>query len=164
MSSLINLSALQEHVCLHPYSKTAFLKSCYTAEHRWQTLWTHPAALSSWANVMFNVNCHSCCMFNVPQAIHRKNIFLNIDLLFLPTETMTTATSPILLKWDPKSLEIRTLTVERLLEPLVTQVLQSTLNQTLYFLIVLKISLQSLTFYNVWWCQWRWTNKYKTLV
>ncbi|KAL4618210.1 hypothetical protein GN956_G20987 [Arapaima gigas] len=34
---------------------------------------------------------------------------------------MTTATSPILLKWDPKSLEIRTLTVERLLEPLVTQ-------------------------------------------
>uniref|UniRef100_A0A8C6TZY7 Catenin alpha-2 n=1 Tax=Neogobius melanostomus TaxID=47308 RepID=A0A8C6TZY7_9GOBI len=29
---------------------------------------------------------------------------------------------PILLKWDPKSLEIRTLTVERLLEPLVTQV------------------------------------------
>uniref|UniRef100_A0A8C9Z1R0 Catenin alpha-2 n=1 Tax=Sander lucioperca TaxID=283035 RepID=A0A8C9Z1R0_SANLU len=36
--------------------------------------------------------------------------------------TMTTATSPILLKWDPKSLEIRTLTVERLLEPLVTQV------------------------------------------
>uniref|UniRef100_A0AAY4C2M3 Catenin alpha-2 n=1 Tax=Denticeps clupeoides TaxID=299321 RepID=A0AAY4C2M3_9TELE len=37
-------------------------------------------------------------------------------------ETMTSATSPILLKWDPKSLEIRTLTVERLLEPLVTQV------------------------------------------
>ncbi|KAM7419273.1 hypothetical protein PAMA_016404 [Pampus argenteus] len=35
---------------------------------------------------------------------------------------MTTATSPILLKWDPKSLEIRTLTVERLLEPLVSQV------------------------------------------
>ncbi|XP_033821578.1 catenin alpha-2 [Periophthalmus magnuspinnatus] len=35
---------------------------------------------------------------------------------------MTAATSPILLKWDPKSLEIRTLTVERLLEPLVTQV------------------------------------------
>lgn len=39
---------------------------------------------------------------------------------------MTTATSPILLKWDPKSLEIRTLTVERLLEPLVTQVLELT--------------------------------------
>uniref|UniRef100_A0A4W3IQS3 Catenin alpha-2 n=1 Tax=Callorhinchus milii TaxID=7868 RepID=A0A4W3IQS3_CALMI len=35
---------------------------------------------------------------------------------------MTAATSPILLKWDPKSLEIRTVTVERLLEPLVTQV------------------------------------------
>uniref|UniRef100_A0A8C0GKD1 Uncharacterized protein n=1 Tax=Chelonoidis abingdonii TaxID=106734 RepID=A0A8C0GKD1_CHEAB len=34
---------------------------------------------------------------------------------------MTSATSPIILKWDPKSLEIRTLTVERLLEPLVTQ-------------------------------------------
>ncbi|NXI26450.1 CTNA2 protein, partial [Sterrhoptilus dennistouni] len=33
---------------------------------------------------------------------------------------MTSATSPIILKWDPKSLEIRTLTVERLLEPLVT--------------------------------------------
>eukprot|EP00064_Thunnus_orientalis_P000893 superscaffoldBa00000052_g894 len=43
---------------------------------------------------------------------------------FMPSsaKTMTTATSPILLKWDPKSLEIRTLTVERLLEPLVTQV------------------------------------------
>lgn len=40
---------------------------------------------------------------------------------------MSTATSPILLKWDPKSLEIRTLTVERLLEPLVTQVILSTL-------------------------------------
>uniref|UniRef100_A0A8C2L9C6 Catenin alpha-2 n=1 Tax=Cricetulus griseus TaxID=10029 RepID=A0A8C2L9C6_CRIGR len=36
--------------------------------------------------------------------------------------SMTSATSPIILKWDPKSLEIRTLTVERLLEPLVTQV------------------------------------------
>lgn len=35
--------------------------------------------------------------------------------------SMTSATSPIILKWDPKSLEIRTLTVERLLEPLVTQ-------------------------------------------
>ncbi|XP_044151181.1 catenin alpha-2 isoform X2 [Bufo gargarizans] len=35
---------------------------------------------------------------------------------------MTSATSPIILKWDPKSLEIRTLTVESLLEPLVTQV------------------------------------------
>uniref|UniRef100_A0A8C6GMM0 Catenin alpha-2 n=1 Tax=Mus spicilegus TaxID=10103 RepID=A0A8C6GMM0_MUSSI len=38
------------------------------------------------------------------------------------TGSMTSATSPIILKWDPKSLEIRTLTVERLLEPLVTQV------------------------------------------
>uniref|UniRef100_A0A6I8PL86 Catenin alpha-2 n=1 Tax=Xenopus tropicalis TaxID=8364 RepID=A0A6I8PL86_XENTR len=35
---------------------------------------------------------------------------------------MSSATSPIILKWDPKSLEIRTLTVESLLEPLVTQV------------------------------------------
>ncbi|OCT96614.1 hypothetical protein XELAEV_18008820mg [Xenopus laevis] len=34
---------------------------------------------------------------------------------------MSSATSPIILKWDPKSLEIRTLTVESLLEPLVTQ-------------------------------------------
>lgn len=50
------------------------------------------------------------------------NVFLTIFMLLIPTETMTTATSPILLKWDPKNLEIRTLTVERLLEPLVTQV------------------------------------------
>uniref|UniRef100_A0A8C8DPZ2 Catenin alpha-2 n=1 Tax=Oryzias sinensis TaxID=183150 RepID=A0A8C8DPZ2_9TELE len=49
-------------------------------------------------------------------------IFLTAIMLLMSTETMTTATSPILLKWDPKSLEIRTLTVERLLEPLVTQV------------------------------------------
>lgn len=46
--------------------------------------------------------------------------------ILILTENMTTATSPILLKWDPKSLEIRTLTVERLLEPLVTQVIPST--------------------------------------
>lgn len=52
----------------------------------------------------------------------KQNILLTNDLLLFPSETMTTATSPILLKWDPKSLEIRTLTVERLLEPLVTQV------------------------------------------
>ncbi|XP_072263003.1 catenin alpha-2 [Pyxicephalus adspersus] len=39
-----------------------------------------------------------------------------------PGRKMTSATSPIILKWDPKSLEIRTLTVEGLLEPLVTQV------------------------------------------
>uniref|UniRef100_A0A671X894 Catenin alpha-2 n=2 Tax=Sparus aurata TaxID=8175 RepID=A0A671X894_SPAAU len=44
------------------------------------------------------------------------------ELYIFYFSTMTTATSPILLKWDPKSLEIRTLTVERLLEPLVTQV------------------------------------------
>lgn len=43
-------------------------------------------------------------------------------MLLISAETMTTATSPILLKWDPKNLEIRTLTVERLLEPLVAQV------------------------------------------
>ncbi|GLD66915.1 catenin alpha-2 isoform X1, partial [Lates japonicus] len=50
--------------------------------------------------------------------------FVDLQEVLSPTvkETMTTATSPILLKWDPKSLEIRTLTVERLLEPLVTQV------------------------------------------
>ncbi|PNJ59505.1 CTNNA1 isoform 36 [Pongo abelii] len=30
-------------------------------------------------------------------------------------------------KWDPKSLEIRTLAVERLLEPLVTQILHLSL-------------------------------------
>lgn len=45
----------------------------------------------------------------------------NTHYLFV-LESMTSATSPIILKWDPKSLEIRTLTVERLLEPLVTQV------------------------------------------
>lgn len=32
-------------------------------------------------------------------------------------------------KWDPKSLEIRTLAVERLLEPLVTQVGQNPLHK-----------------------------------
>ncbi|KAK1886247.1 Catenin alpha-2, partial [Dissostichus eleginoides] len=49
--------------------------------------------------------------------------FVDLQRVSSPTvkEIMTTATSPILLKWDPKSLEIRTLTVERLLEPLVTQ-------------------------------------------
>lgn len=36
---------------------------------------------------------------------------------------MTAINTPnINFKWDPKSLEIRTLAVERLLEPLVTQV------------------------------------------
>ena len=34
----------------------------------------------------------------------------------------TIDTANIKFKWDPKSLEIRTLAVERLLEPLVTQV------------------------------------------
>ncbi|CAL8273869.1 unnamed protein product [Gadus morhua 'NCC'] len=47
---------------------------------------------------------------------------LRLGEVLVAPETMTSATSPILLKWDPKSLEIRTLTVERLLEPLVTQV------------------------------------------
>lgn len=41
------------------------------------------------------------------------------------SDTMTTInTANINFKWDPKSLEIRTLAVERLLEPLVTQVRQ----------------------------------------
>lgn len=35
----------------------------------------------------------------------------------------TINTANINFKWDPKSLEIRTLAVERLLEPLVTQVM-----------------------------------------
>lgn len=40
------------------------------------------------------------------------------------SDTMTTInTANINFKWDPKSLEIRTLAVERLLEPLVTQVM-----------------------------------------
>lgn len=40
------------------------------------------------------------------------------------TDTMTSInTANINFKWDPKSLEIRTLAVERLLEPLVTQVM-----------------------------------------
>lgn len=56
-------------------------------------------------------------------ASNQISVFFQLLSLFVPPpETMTTATSPILLKWDPKSLEIRTLTVERLLEPLVTQV------------------------------------------
>uniref|UniRef100_A0A4W3JC74 Catenin alpha-2 n=4 Tax=Callorhinchus milii TaxID=7868 RepID=A0A4W3JC74_CALMI len=49
-----------------------------------------------------------------------RKIHMPTILMFQPN--MTAATSPILLKWDPKSLEIRTVTVERLLEPLVTQV------------------------------------------
>lgn len=60
-------------------------------------------------------------------------------LLSLPTENMTTATSPILLKWDPKSLEIRTLTVERLLEPLVTQVIK----YNLWFRVVRLLKLNT---------------------
>lgn len=48
--------------------------------------------------------------------------FFMLPVVCFAAKTMSTATSPILLKWDPKSLEIRTLTVERLLEPLVTQV------------------------------------------
>lgn len=45
------------------------------------------------------------------------------DLLYRTSETMTAINTPnINFKWDPKSLEIRTLAVERLLEPLVTQV------------------------------------------
>lgn len=68
------------------------------------------------------------CLFHGAQHfLHTEQVECSIppltaDVLLLPSETMTTATSPILLKWDPKSLEIRTLTVERLLEPLVTQV------------------------------------------
>ncbi|XP_036932336.1 catenin alpha-1 isoform X1 [Acanthopagrus latus] len=43
--------------------------------------------------------------------------------MFRIPDTMTTiSTANINFKWDPKSLEIRTLAVERLLEPLVTQV------------------------------------------
>lgn len=44
--------------------------------------------------------------------------------MFLRTSVSMTAinTPNINFKWDPKSLEIRTLAVERLLEPLVTQV------------------------------------------
>uniref|UniRef100_A0A8C5VNP2 Catenin alpha 2 n=1 Tax=Microcebus murinus TaxID=30608 RepID=A0A8C5VNP2_MICMU len=52
---------------------------------------------------------------------------------------MTSATSPIILKWDPKSLEIRTLTVERLLEPLVTQV-RDALNTLLHIYVFIVIS------------------------
>lgn len=45
------------------------------------------------------------------------------DLHYRTSETMTAINTPnINFKWDPKSLEIRTLAVERLLEPLVTQV------------------------------------------
>jgi len=65
----------------------------------------------------------SCVIIHSVFSFAQLNSFRIInDILLIPTETMTTATSPILLKWDPKSLEIRTLAVERLLEPLVTQV------------------------------------------
>ena len=40
----------------------------------------------------------------------------------LATEMTAVHAGNINVKWDPKSLEIRTLAVERLLEPLVTQV------------------------------------------
>lgn len=71
-------------------------------------------------------------------------------------ETMSTATSPILLKWDPKSLEIRTLTVERLLEPLVTQVGLSPLIIRFMRILFLcwasaaKIAVQSAEIVTVW--------------
>lgn len=45
-------------------------------------------------------------------------------------------TANINFKWDPKSLEIRTLAVERLLEPLVTQV-SKLLNLSVSFSLVL---------------------------
>lgn len=43
-------------------------------------------------------------------------------LAFCFLEMTAVHTGNINFKWDPKSLEIRTLAVERLLEPLVTQV------------------------------------------
>lgn len=58
----------------------------------------------------------------VSSSVLQYLLLVHVYLFVFAAETMSTATSPILLKWDPKSLEIRTLTVERLLEPLVTQV------------------------------------------
>lgn len=50
--------------------------------------------------------------------------FVNFFLIPSIPDIMTTInTANINFKWDPKSLEIRTLAVERLLEPLVTQVM-----------------------------------------
>lgn len=52
-----------------------------------------------------------------------ENEFIYFFAFAEPPENMTAINTPnINFKWDPKSLEIRTLAVERLLEPLVTQV------------------------------------------
>lgn len=57
-------------------------------------------------------------------ALSKINRFFFVTTFFCRTsENMTAVNTPnINFKWDPKSLEIRTLAVERLLEPLVTQV------------------------------------------
>ncbi|CDQ87551.1 unnamed protein product, partial [Oncorhynchus mykiss] len=70
----------------------------------------------------------------IPDSIHHFEVFFLCLLLFLnkfskcivafryEVNMTTINTANINFKWDPKSLEIRTLAVERLLEPLVTQV------------------------------------------
>uniref|UniRef100_A0A8C5QE76 Catenin alpha-1 n=2 Tax=Leptobrachium leishanense TaxID=445787 RepID=A0A8C5QE76_9ANUR len=57
-------------------------------------------------------------------AVHGSNCFTSAEreIGFIFPEEMTLNTGSVNFKWDPKSLEIRTLAVERLLEPLVTQV------------------------------------------
>lgn len=68
----------------------------------WRTKHTNPGHGSAL--------CKMCCLF---QHFRPRN-----------PDIMTTINTPnINFKWDPKSLEIRTLAVERLLEPLVTQVI-----------------------------------------
>lgn len=64
--------------------------------------------------------CYSLNKLNTVFVYYTNN-FHRCCVIFSVVGSMTSATSPIILKWDPKSLEIRTLTVERLLEPLVTQ-------------------------------------------
>lgn len=64
--------------------------------------------------------CYSLNKWNTVFGYYTNN-FHRCCVIFSVLGSMTSATSPIILKWDPKSLEIRTLTVERLLEPLVTQ-------------------------------------------
>lgn len=58
--------------------------------------------------------------FNLLRCINNKKLYSCSS--FVPTEMTAVTAANVNFKWDPKSLEIRTLAVERLLEPLVTQV------------------------------------------
>ena len=61
------------------------------------------------------------CRFHSPVFIFIDPL-ISLSLLRKSANMSSINTANINFKWDPKSLEIRTLAVERLLEPLVTQV------------------------------------------